>query len=59
MVNFSKWKNGIQPELPLSNLCGAINSNYMWTDENCLVGQPFLCEEEIVFMNKLKTARKQ
>nr|XP_040028588.1 C-type mannose receptor 2 isoform X2 [Gasterosteus aculeatus aculeatus] len=59
MVNFSKWKNGIQPELPLSNLCGAINSNYMWTDENCLVRQPFLCEEEIVFMNKLKTARKQ
>ncbi|KAL6116855.1 uncharacterized protein ACO6RY_14780 [Pungitius sinensis] len=52
MVNFSNWKNDTQPQLPMSNLCGAIGWNNTWTDEDCMVPRPFICEEEIVFMNK-------
>ncbi|XP_044041451.1 secretory phospholipase A2 receptor-like [Siniperca chuatsi] len=51
-VNYSNWKNGKQPEMPLSNYCGVIEKeDYRWRDENCWLQLPFLCEEEIVFMN--------
>lgn len=60
MVNYSNWKNDKKPELPEPAVpvyahCGAINKmGGKWSDEDCLDPKPFLCEEEIVFMNKLK-----
>ncbi|XP_035533712.1 C-type mannose receptor 2-like [Morone saxatilis] len=52
IVTNNNWENGTQPELPLSNHCGVIKNNFKWSDENCLFQLPFLCEEEIVYMNK-------
>ncbi|XP_071358559.1 C-type lectin BfL-1 [Trachinotus anak] len=52
-VTYSNWRNGRQPEMPMSNHCGAIsNTDYKWSDENCWLQLPFLCEEEISFMKK-------
>ncbi|TNN57429.1 hypothetical protein EYF80_032337 [Liparis tanakae] len=58
MVNYSNWKNEKKPALPEPALpvyahCGA-KMGSKWSDEDCLDPKPFLCEEEIVFMNKLK-----
>uniref|UniRef100_A0A3Q3R008 C-type lectin domain-containing protein n=1 Tax=Monopterus albus TaxID=43700 RepID=A0A3Q3R008_MONAL len=55
-VTDSNWKNVNAPEMPLSHNCGVINmaENVTWSDENCLVKHPFLCEEEFFFMNKSK-----
>ncbi|XP_072233447.1 snaclec rhodocetin subunit delta [Leuresthes tenuis] len=51
IVNYSKWKNNKQPELPISFQCGVINKDqYTWSDKNCLHQLPFLCEEDILFM---------
>ncbi|KAG8005653.1 C-type lectin 1, partial [Nibea albiflora] len=51
-VTVSNWKNG-EPELPFSNHCAVIDKTDMkWSDENCLVPHRFLCEEEILFMNR-------
>nr|XP_019947685.1 PREDICTED: C-type lectin BJcuL-like [Paralichthys olivaceus] len=51
-VTYSNWENNQQPEMPLSENCGVINkTNYRWRDENCSHEHPFLCEEEISFMN--------
>ncbi|KAF1372399.1 hypothetical protein PFLUV_G00264980 [Perca fluviatilis] len=49
-VTYSKWKNGTEPKLPMSNHCGAINQTE-WSDEHCWRRLPFLCEEKIIFMN--------
>ncbi|XP_041820301.1 macrophage mannose receptor 1-like [Chelmon rostratus] len=49
-VSYSNWKDGKQPELPLSNHCGVITRDaYTWSDEHCLFPHYFLCEEEISF----------
>ncbi|XP_010775523.1 secretory phospholipase A2 receptor-like [Notothenia coriiceps] len=53
-VSYNNWKNGFVPEPPSSHICGVIGKNtsdYTWTDENCLHDHPFLCEEEIVYMD--------
>ncbi|XP_070710209.1 C-type lectin BML-1-like [Pempheris klunzingeri] len=52
-VTYSNWRNDTVPEMPLSNHCGVINKmeDNKWSDENCLVPLPFLCEEEIFIMN--------
>ncbi|KAL3048544.1 hypothetical protein OYC64_007157 [Pagothenia borchgrevinki] len=52
-VSYNNWKNGFVPVPPSSHICGVISrtDNYTWTDENCLLEHPFLCEEEIVYMN--------
>ncbi|XP_062300210.1 dromaiocalcin-2-like [Scomber scombrus] len=47
---YSNWKNSAQPELPMSNPCGAIHRNGSWSDELCLSKLPFLCEEEMIFL---------
>lgn len=53
IVSYTNWKDAKQPELYLSNHCGVITSeDYTWKDENCWLQLPFLCEEEIIFMNK-------
>ncbi|KAK9525654.1 hypothetical protein VZT92_016339 [Zoarces viviparus] len=52
MVNYSNWKNDTTPEIPMSHHCGAIENDGSWSDVNCLLQLRFLCEEEIVFMNK-------
>ncbi|TDG96693.1 hypothetical protein EPR50_G00231820 [Perca flavescens] len=49
-VTYSKWKNGTEPKLPMSNHCGVINK-MEWSDEHCWRKLPFLCEENIIFMN--------
>ncbi|KAF0029675.1 hypothetical protein F2P81_018780 [Scophthalmus maximus] len=50
-VTYSNWKNGKQPEMPLSNNCGAIyTTDHTWGDVNCSHQLPFICEEEISFM---------
>uniref|UniRef100_A0A673C0A9 C-type lectin domain-containing protein n=1 Tax=Sphaeramia orbicularis TaxID=375764 RepID=A0A673C0A9_9TELE len=52
MVSYSNWENDTQPKQPLSYQCGAISGQtFRWTDENCQRKLPFLCEEEISFMN--------
>ncbi|XP_047246063.1 secretory phospholipase A2 receptor-like [Girardinichthys multiradiatus] len=51
IVNYNKWENGQQPEMPLSNQCGVINAEtHTWSDENCWSQLPFLCEEDIIYM---------
>ncbi|KAK1906551.1 C-type lectin 1 [Dissostichus eleginoides] len=55
VVSYKNWKNGSVPVPPSSHICGVISDktdNYTWTDENCLLRHPFLCEEEIVYMDK-------
>uniref|UniRef100_A0A672JM59 C-type lectin domain-containing protein n=4 Tax=Salarias fasciatus TaxID=181472 RepID=A0A672JM59_SALFA len=49
IVSYSRWVNGIMPEMPLSYKCGVINPhrNYMWSDADCSRKLPFLCEKEI------------
>uniref|UniRef100_A0A3B4XF78 C-type lectin domain-containing protein n=1 Tax=Seriola lalandi dorsalis TaxID=1841481 RepID=A0A3B4XF78_SERLL len=52
-VSYSNWMDGRQPEMPISDNCGVINkTDYKWRDENCWHEHPFICEEEISFMNK-------
>ena len=52
-VSWSNWKNGAQPEPTMLNQCGVIyKDDYKWGGEECGRRLPFLCEEEIVFMNK-------
>ncbi|KAK2858933.1 hypothetical protein Q5P01_003553 [Channa striata] len=52
-VNYSNWRNNEMPEMPLSNHCGVISRDgYTWSDENCLLQLPFICEEDIVYMGK-------
>lgn len=54
-VGYSKWKNGKIPAMPMSNHCGVIDKTstlWQWSDEDCWREHHFLCEEEIVFMNK-------
>ncbi|XP_022605333.1 macrophage mannose receptor 1-like [Seriola dumerili] len=52
-VYYSHWKDGRQPEMPMSDNCGVIDkTDYTWRDENCWHEHPFICEEEISFMNK-------
>ncbi|KAF3859588.1 hypothetical protein F7725_021987, partial [Dissostichus mawsoni] len=49
VVSYNNWKNGSVPVPPSSHICGVISDktdNYTWTDENCLLRHPFLCEEE-------------
>uniref|UniRef100_A0A8C2ZTU8 C-type lectin domain-containing protein n=1 Tax=Cyclopterus lumpus TaxID=8103 RepID=A0A8C2ZTU8_CYCLU len=58
MVSYCNWKNDTVLELPkpgsaVYNHCGAIDKmDSKWSDEDCSDRKPFLCEEEIVFMNK-------
>ncbi|MED6242909.1 hypothetical protein ATANTOWER_011690 [Ataeniobius toweri] len=53
IVNYNNWENGQQPEMPLSNQCGVINAKtHTWSDENCWSQLPFLCEEDIIYMQK-------
>ncbi|XP_071394172.1 putative C-type lectin domain family 20 member A isoform X2 [Centroberyx affinis] len=49
VVEYNKWKNGTVPELPLSHHCGAIakEDDYMWSDKDCRLQLPFLCEEDM------------
>ncbi|KAL3977343.1 olfactory receptor [Sarotherodon galilaeus] len=54
-VGYSNWKNGKIPAMPMSNHCGVIvktNATGKWSDEDCWREHHFLCEEEIVLMNK-------
>lgn len=54
-VGYSNWKNGKIPAMPMSNHCGVIDKTSAlgkWSDEDCWREHHFLCEEEIVFMNK-------
>ncbi|XP_017270372.1 C-type lection lectoxin-Enh3 isoform X2 [Kryptolebias marmoratus] len=51
-VNWHNWKNKIIPELS-SSQCGVINAtDYTWSEENCWNKHSFLCEEDIVYMDK-------
>ncbi|XP_071382609.1 macrophage mannose receptor 1-like [Centroberyx affinis] len=50
VVEYNKWKDGTAPELPLSHHCGAIakeDDDYMWSDKDCRLQLPFLCEEDM------------
>ncbi|KAL7370992.1 hypothetical protein ABVT39_015941 [Epinephelus coioides] len=52
-VSYSNWKNDTQPEVSGFDRCGAISgTDYMWRKADCSLQLPFLCEEEIVFMDK-------
>ncbi|XP_031582387.2 lymphocyte antigen 75 [Oreochromis aureus] len=54
-VGYSNWKNDKIPAMPMSNRCGVIvkrNTTGKWKDEDCWRQHHFLCEEEIVLMNK-------
>lgn len=56
-VVYSNWKNGKIPQMPMSNHCGVIkrdNQSWSWSDENCWLPLPFLCEEDISYL-KYKT----
>uniref|UniRef100_A0A3B4TSU1 C-type lectin domain-containing protein n=1 Tax=Seriola dumerili TaxID=41447 RepID=A0A3B4TSU1_SERDU len=58
-VYYSHWKDGRQPEMPMSDNCGVIDkTDYTWRDENCWHEHPFICEEEISFMNKYIIPRR-
>uniref|UniRef100_UPI003AACD72E C-type lectin 1 n=1 Tax=Centroberyx gerrardi TaxID=166262 RepID=UPI003AACD72E len=50
VVEYKKWKDDTVPELPLSHHCGAIakeDDDYMWSDKDCRLQLPFLCEEDL------------
>ncbi|XP_026216871.1 C-type mannose receptor 2-like [Anabas testudineus] len=52
-VAYNNWKNSTIPQMPMSNNCGVIkkdNQTWSWSDENCFLPFPFLCEEEISYM---------
>ncbi|XP_033471131.2 secretory phospholipase A2 receptor [Epinephelus lanceolatus] len=52
-VSYSNWKNDTQPQVSVFDRCGAISgTDYMWKNADCSLQLPFLCEEEIVFMDK-------
>ncbi|XP_076008099.1 macrophage mannose receptor 1 [Genypterus blacodes] len=52
MVEFPGWKGKLVPKLPMSHHCGAIAAldDYHWTDRDCRLQLPFLCEEDIPMM---------
>ena len=44
-VKWHNWEGGRAPEMPLSNNCGAVDlQGFKWSDQNCLVKRPFICE---------------
>ncbi|XP_041637133.1 macrophage mannose receptor 1 [Cheilinus undulatus] len=50
--NTSNWISGKTPQLPMSHHCGLIQKDTQkWGDEDCSWPLPFLCEEEIEYMN--------
>ncbi|KAF7646049.1 hypothetical protein LDENG_00194280 [Lucifuga dentata] len=48
IVEYDNWKDDEAPELPMSHHCGVIDKtdNYKWSDRNCQLELPFLCEED-------------
>lgn len=55
MVNWSNWKDGKIPELVMSKHCGVISGDdFTWSAEDCRLQLPFICEEDIVKLHKVK-----
>ncbi|XP_013869929.1 C-type lectin lectoxin-Lio3 [Austrofundulus limnaeus] len=53
IVNWNNWRDNRIPELsPAYSHCGVINVNGTWGAEDCRKAHPFLCEEEISYMDE-------
>ncbi|XP_041833691.1 C-type mannose receptor 2 [Melanotaenia boesemani] len=52
IVNWTNWENGRQPELNEPFQCGVIKKDFTWSNRSCSTQLPFICEEDIVWMNE-------
>lgn len=53
IVNWNKWTENRVPELsPAYFHCGVINVNGTWSAEDCRKPHPFLCEEDISYIDE-------
>ncbi|KAJ0056947.1 hypothetical protein NL108_000756 [Boleophthalmus pectinirostris] len=51
IVSTNNWENGM-PMLPMSHECGVmVVPGLKWRDHNCLYPLPFICQENIVWLN--------
>lgn len=53
IVNWNNWRENQIPELSLAySHCGVISVNGTWSAEDCRKAHPFLCEEDISYMDE-------